>query len=612
MRVRTACLLLALTVPVLAGCISTSQQPLTPGGAGNLPSLADLGAQEATKVLDQGPMRTFVWDAVSDVGARGPLVAGALPGGATWTWQRTFEVDRRLGYVDLQLNYTGDGNANLISFVVDDLGRTQCGGAGFSAPKGCTAPVPDNLTAKKSWVLRVQTGFPLSEPGMPFRASVTLHPRAHLPVSDPLAGVDKAIVFRVSDTTAPGSEPNVGVLADGTIFAQQGLSTMRSKDDGKTWQDVSPPTTAQASADPMLFVEPHSNTVYVDQLYVACSVLAWSTDAGQTWLTNPAACGNPGDDHQKIAAGPNPLGLPANAVYYAHSSFAQGVWVSHSYDGGLTFVTSPVVGVTDGRSYDNTGHVLADRKGNVYDPLYMCDSGGYMGLGVSHDFGQTFSFVEVDQEKGGPSANGCYDPDPGIAVDTDGTVYMAYTRPSGVKLTFSKDQGATWSAPVRVSLPSQLSWVHVDAIAGDPGKVAIAYRATSDSAKGPDDADGFAAWYMYVAFVENAASASPTVRVGMVSPPGDPEQRGQVCTTGVACVGGSRNLLDFIDIAVGPTGRVYTVYTDGCKQTCVTPADSRARLGLVGIEEQGPRLFADKAPWAAQGAGTESLLTTLS
>jgi hypothetical protein len=107
---------------------------------------------------------------------------------------------------------------------------------------------------------------------------------------------------------------------------------------------------------------------------------------------------------------------------------------------------------------------------------------------------------------------------------------------------------------------------------------------------------------MYVTFVENATSAAPKISTGLVSPPGDPEQRGPICTAGIACVGGSRNLLDFIDIAVGPDGRVYAVYTDGCDETCPTPADSRSGLGIVGIQEQGPRLFVNGAPWAG-GAG---------
>lgn len=602
---RVIVLVLGLVSVFLAGCVSPPQALDPTNGPVPTPAvdLSDLVAQDATQTLDANGVRTFVFEGASELGARGILV-GTPP---LWQWETAVPVDNRVGWVAVELNYTAGGDNNLIVFVVDDLGRIQCGGAGFQAPKGCTAPVPSNATSKKAWTLRVLTGFPFSEPGIPFTVTAALHPLTHLQLADPLAGVDTAIKFRLSDTKVQGSEPNVGVLSDGTIFAQESLQTLRSRDDGVTWESVAPPATSVTTLDPMLFVDPWSDTVYVDQLYVACSVLAWSTDAGESWITNPAACGNPGDDHQKVAAGPNPLPLPFNAVYYAHSSFVDGVFVSHSYDGGITWVTAPVVGVTDDRVYDNTGHVFADREGNVYDPMYMCDNGGYMGVGVSNDYGRTFAFVVVDEEKGGPTDNGCYDPDPGLWSDTDGVVYMAYHRPSGIKYTYSLDHGKTWAPAIVVSPPGQKSWAHVDAVAGDPGRLAIVYRATSDSAKGPNEADGYAAWYLYVTFVENATSATPTVRTALVSPPGDPEQRGQVCTSGIACVGGSRNLLDFIDIAVGPDGRVYTVYTDGCNQVCETPADSRARLAMVGILEDGPRLFADKAPWA-KAAGSRKLL----
>lgn len=591
---RAPLLAVLVAAPVLAGCLAPASVPL------ELPvSFEGLGAPDAVEVVDTAATRTFVFEGQAGPGARGILVG--LPGQLASTVRLPFQVDARVGYVAANLTFAGASpvGTNLNVFLRDNWNRIQCGGAGFTQPKLCTAPVPRNTTEAAEWTADVTTGFPLSEPGAPWHLEVTLHPPGHMTRGDPLAGVDRGIVFRVSDTGRDASEPNIGLLADGTIFAQNGLATMRSGDDGATWEDVAPPATSAFTFDPMLRVDPWSGTVYVDQLYVGCSILAWSGDGGDTWLTNPLACGMPANDHQKLAVGPNPLpGAPFNAVYYSFSSFAQGVYVSRSLDGGVTWTTAPVAGVADGRSYNNDGPVEADRDGNVYVPMYMCEDGGYIGVGVSHDFGATFEFVTVSDEPGP-----CLDVDPGLAIDAEGTAYLAYHRPSGVKYAVSTDRGATWGEPVTVSPPSLQSFVHVDAVAGDPGKVAVAYRATPDTAGGPDGADGWAAWYMYVSFVEDAAGASPMVRTGLVSPPGDPEQRGPICTTGVACVGGSRNLLDFIDIAVGPDGRVYPIYADGCWEGCETPADSRVRgHGPVGIQVEGPRLFADGAPWAA-GAG---------
>ncbi|HVM44923.1 MAG TPA: sialidase family protein, partial [Candidatus Thermoplasmatota archaeon] len=494
-------------------------------------------------------------------------------------------VDERVGFAELIFDFESE-EALVAGVLLDAQGRILC-----AAFPGAPCTVPAHGPAE--WTVEANTVLGATRPGQALAATVILHPPSHLTIGDPLAGVDTTITFRISDTGVDGSEDNIGVLGDGTIFTQKRLATMRSTDDGLTWQNVAPPLNDRVTLDPMLYVDPWRGYVFVDHLYVGCSMLSWSTDSGNTWTTNPAACGRPGNDHQKVASGPNALGLPFPNVYYAYS--IPGVWVSRSIDGGLTWTSSPVTGLLPGdRDPNNTGPVFADERGNVYVPYYMCDGDGYIGVGVSHDFGLTWKFVEAARDPGA-----CYDVDPGLWTDTAGNVYLAYHRETGVKYVWSGDAGETWSAPVTVSPPTLKSFVHVDAVAGDEGRLAIVYRATPDTAKGPDTADGWAAWHLYVTFVEGATSATPTIRTAIVNDPADPIQRGPVCTAGVTCYGGSRNLLDFIDIAVGPDGRVYPTFTDGCKDgDCPLPPDSRARRGLVGVQVEGPRLFADKAPWA--------------
>ena len=590
---------------LLAGCTDQSLGLLGLGKAPDAP-LTDLAATHAKKALDNvDGTRSFLWDGVTTGGASAVLVTKDLA--QQPALNESFDVDNRVGFVEANVTYKDDVGGSLVALIKDNQGRVQCGAVSFLNPSTCTVPVPVNATSKVPWRVIVTSGYEGNEvgpPNVPFKVSITLHRPREMTRGDPLAGVDPAISFKVSDTGVRGSEDNIGVLGDGQIFTQKGLHTMRSKDDGATWVDVAPATTNKQTLDPMLYVDPWRSTVYIDQLYVGCSILAWSKDAGSSWTTNPAACGLPGDDHEKIGAGPsNVPGSPFPIVYYSFSSFGGGVYVSRSLDGGVTWIPSqPIVGVNDGRAYDNTGHVFADEKGNVYDPLYMCDHGGYMGVGVSNDYGASYRFVEVDKKPGA-----CTDPDPGLSVDTNGTAYLAYHRDDGVYYSFSTDKGATWSAPVLVSPPTQKSFVHVDSIAGDTGRLAIVWRGTSDSAKGPDTADGWSAWHLYVAFVANATSAKPDIKVGHVGALDDIQQRGSICTGGVSCSGGSRNLVDFIDIAVGPDGRVYTTYQDGCKDPCETPADSRAGLGLVGIQVAGPRLFETKAPWASGGATNGTL-----
>ena len=596
-------LALLLAAPVLAGCVSPAAQL---DGSSEPPAtdFSGLSAPNAAQTaLNADGTLSFVFEGVTKGGA---TVLLSVPREGDLV--ERFQVDERVGYVEarIEMDEGPTGAEGLIAMVQDAEGRTQCGALTMLDPPTCTAPV---VGGAAEWEVAVAaSGLAANPPGIPFTVTLTLHPLAHVTRGDPLAGLDPTVSFRVSDTGVEGAEDNIGVLGDGTVFTQKGTSTLRSRDDGATWETVSPPGNDRTTLDPMLFVDPRREVVFVDHLYVACSALSWSKDAGETWLTNPAACGRPGNDHQKVASGPSPLpgGLPA--VYYSYS--IPGVWVSRSLDGGLTWTSSPVVGVTDERVPNNTGPVWADEEGNVYVPYYMCDSlesadsssrvggdrragEGYMGVGVSHDHGLTWKFV-VAAEDPGP----CSDVDPGLWADEEGAVYLAYHRPTGVKYVASQDHGETWGAPVTVSPPTLRSFVHVDVVAGDAGRLAVVYRATPDTDKGPDAADGWAAWHLYVTFVEDATSAAPVIRTGIVNDPAQPVQRGPICTMGIACVGGSRNLLDFIDIAVGPDGRVYPTYTSGCSDACPTPADSREALGLVGVQVDGPRLWVDKAPWA--------------
>jgi hypothetical protein len=246
-------------------------------------------------------------------------------------------------------------------------------------------------------------------------------------------------------------------------------------------------------------------------------------------------------------------------------------------------------------SYRTGGPIVADRDGNVYVPMYLSDGG--FGVAVSNDHGVTWNAVVAgDHSAAGEGI------DPGLAIDTAGNAYGAYWGDGAVRVVASTDHGATWSTPLVVSPPALQSFVLADAVAGDEGRVAVAYLATADSPHGPNEADGFARWHLYLSMTENALDPEPEWVTTRVTPADDPVQIGTICTGGIGCAGGNRNLLDFIDLQPGPDGRIYIAYTDGCvpeqQETCDTPATSHENRGYVAVQQDGPRLFVSAAPWA--------------
>ena len=74
--------------------------------------------------------------------------------------------------------------------------------------------------------------------------------------------------------------------------------------------------------------------------------------------------------------------------------------------------------------------------------------------------------------------------------------------------------------------------------------------------------------------------------------PNDPVQRSTICTSGTTC-GTTRNLLDFIGIAVDGEGRVLVGYADGCVGTCVGGgANTFAAEARIARQTGGKRLYA--------------------
>ncbi|HWH08440.1 MAG TPA: sialidase family protein [Candidatus Thermoplasmatota archaeon] len=396
----------------------------------------------------------------------------------------------------------------------------------------------------------------------------------------------------------PGAEPTLGVTSTGTMFVVAYEKVLRSRDAGATWEVVSTPLSSPTTLDPYLYVDPDTDRVYSDQLYLGCSWLSWSDDEGASWTTNPVACGLPVNDHQKLASG-KPRGLLPQVgypktLYYAYNAInpASPARVSISYDGGLTW---PVNRETVGAAADACagglhGNLVADAEGNLYLPKRHCD--GFI-LSRSTDGGMTWTTQPVGADAGGSPCLKNAD----LAVDRTGGAYGAWPgKDNRMYLSTSADKGETWRARSLAASPPGLGTTTMPAlVAGDAGRIALVYYGTEATGKGPDEVPDDAVWHVYVTTSQDALAASPTFVT--VRATDDPVQVGPISTNS-ACDApqGSRNLLDFIDAQLDAEGRLVFAYADGCLEACAASpsmAKSRSDHVAVGLLQRGPSLFAD-------------------
>lgn len=405
-----------------------------------------------------------------------------------------------------------------------------------------------------------------------------------------------AFALRGVGVRAP--EPTLGVTSKGAIFFIAGTNAMRSRDLGATWQRATttlptgqtiPPTTL----DPMLYVDPATDRVYTDQLYVGCSFLSYSDDEGATWIHNPAACGVPGNDHQTIAAGASTLPAPLyrnRAFYYCSNQFLDAS-CSVSLDGGLTFpITKPLFIGPDLRACGGiTGHVTTAPDGTVYVPAWRCDE---PWIAVSRDTGQSWEAYRVSSQTSGEM-------DPSVAIDSAGNGYYFWQNKTGQPfLSMSKDKGRKWSTPLNVSFPGYHTGSLPSIVAGDPGRIAFTYIATtSGNFSNPARVGKDTPWDLYVTMSLNALDPEPTFTTYLLNPLDDPIHRGP-------CGGGYRcgSIVDFMDIVMDKQGRVYVSSADACgTPVCIgKPPAAGATThgeGVLGVLLQGPSLKADQPPF---------------
>jgi hypothetical protein len=430
---------------------------------------------------------------------------------------------------------------------------------------------------------------------------------------EPVAGVIKAAkqnqlgvpVFGIYSQTGIGDscgEPTLGVdPRTGNVLYECGLQTLRiTKLDGKgrsTWTPVQPPVEASQSSDPILWRDPDTGRVFINQLMPqGCSVQAYSDDFGSTWTQGPVGCAlGISFDHQTVGTG-RATAVPAsplykNVVYYCTNDLAT-LNCGTSLDGGLTYGPSHPV-FTDPLETCSpiVGHLKTAPDGTAFVMPDGCDDEvGDQAVFVSTDNALTWTKRSIPRATAGDAGH------PSLAVGRDGTLYAAWGSSDNGKggrtyVAVSRDRGAHWTTPV--PLGKELG-LHVSrfpiAVAGDGDRAAVAYLG-STSTDDPNNHKVFdGTWRMYVSYTYDRGRHWATYD----ATPGSPVQVGSVCTNGTACTTGpnsDRNLLDFNDMVLDGKGRVVIAFADGCLKTKGCTTADRLRKGAILWQTTGRSLL---------------------
>lgn len=384
-----------------------------------------------------------------------------------------------------------------------------------------------------------------------------------------------ALAAHVVDAKGGQGEPSLGVSATGVLFTNGvgkpapgagavtnlGVGTVyRSTDNGTTWTEVDPGfQTPNLDGDLAVDVD---GTVWVDNLWVGCTSVASSRDQGATWLMTPLGCNAPGDDRQYII--PTTGGT---AYLFSHQLPTFYQTASKTTDYGLTWVPTGPMETPDHHLLVNSGSSWAgggfwnQKTGSVFatwSRLPAAGTGFLPAYAVTHDGLTWTEGTAAKDSTGSPLGLSLVDG----AADKAGNIYLTWGSISGkdvaIYVAGSKDDGKTWTDPVRIDVPG-MSKVFPMVTAQDDGAVAVAwYEATEDGY--PYEASKTAQWNVTVAwttdfFGAGLAGAWDHLQLNSVS-----VHTGPVCPDGSGC-SDNRELLDYFAVKALPDGRVGSVWT---------------------------------------------------
>jgi hypothetical protein len=303
-----------------------------------------------------------------------------------------------------------------------------------------------------------------------------------------------------STTGASTYDPTLVITPSGKLLFgpanAPGLTS--STDEGMTWSPLAalPSAPSGTLLHPWLWNDTVAHRIFFNLYSLGagtCSdgsgaTLWFTDDEGASWTSQPVGCGS--DDWGKVITGPaataaSKAALAASGypdmVYYCATGPTAIVGPDHicyrSTDGGKTFTVTATHPVATSDGYPTAGAVGPD--GTLYVP-----KGSPKGLAItmSKDEGDTWTDVVIPGSHFiGTSAKNWLSLS--VQLDAAGNLYAVWSDDKDLLpyIAFSKDQGATWSAPIGFGAPGVKTSAYPNLTIAAPGYVALSYYGSLDA-----------------------------------------------------------------------------------------------------------------------------------
>ena len=474
------------------------------------------------------------------------------------------------------------GNRDLLEYYT--IALDPAGNANIAYPDSLTSDCPANTCINNTWFTKQTSGQTAYTPPAP-PAAATFGPNVTLPSSTGKA------------------EPNMAVDSFNCLYAasNSGANLWKSTDTGATWTKLADvPVLPTGGGDEDIVPIPATTrpaTLYYADLALADVSIRKSTDGGIDWFS-PGTGGSAGEmdassDRQWIAY--DFVGSVQNMYEMDHelasedirfaSSTNDSPWVTvtgitdpellldtvPNTNPGPVFVnhaTHAVYGIfTSSIPTTNANRPPFGKLPNVWIATGPGTSGAGTPPGPFTDYPVFKGVIDSPTNPAPPAGATTYGTNaandfPGADIDSAGNVYAVWamnnarTNQYAIWFAASHDGGKNFYGPFQVSSgpgSAEMPWI----AGGDAGRVDVVYYNTADLG---DPNTQNLHWTVKFAQSLNANAREPVFTLSDASD--HITHFGPICNLGLLCSSGTRVLLDFFEVAVGPDGLANIAYAD--------------------------------------------------